>query len=70
MSTVVEIKAAIDRLSPEEKGDLESLVWPEWGDRMEGDAPLGVRQKLAEAAQGKFKAGNRRDLERLRRSLG
>ncbi len=68
MSTVVEIKAAIERLSPGERAELEALVWPDW-DRAEGDTPPHVREKLAEAASGRFQPGNRSNLKKVLSSL-
>jgi hypothetical protein len=64
MSTVAEIKEAIGRLSPSERAELEALVWPDW-DRAEGDAPPGVREKLAEAAKGRFQPGSRSTIKKI-----
>jgi hypothetical protein len=64
MSTVAEIQEAIKNLSPSERAELESLIWPDW-DRAEGDAPPGVREKLAEAAQGQFVRGDRSNIDRI-----
>lgn len=64
MSTVAEIKAAIERLSPREREELEALIWPDW-DRAEGDNPPGVREKLAEAAKGHFVPGSRSHLKKI-----
>jgi hypothetical protein len=58
MSTVAEIKAAIERLSPRERNELEALLWPDW-DRDAGDTPPGIREKLAEADKSHFKPGDR-----------
>jgi hypothetical protein len=45
VSTVAEIKAAIDRLSPQERCELEALLhpWPddEWDRQMAADAEAG-----------------------------
>lgn len=30
MSTVAEIKDAVDKLSPRERAELEALLWPNW----------------------------------------
>jgi len=30
MSTVAEIKDAVDKLSPSERAELEALLWPDW----------------------------------------
>lgn len=64
MSTVAEIKEAIERLSPGQRAELEALVWPDW-DRAEGDNPPGVREKLAEAAKGRFHPGDRANIKRI-----
>lgn len=69
MSTVVEIKKAIEKLSPAERSKLESLIWPDW-DRPDGDTPPGVREKLVEAAQGKFQPGDRSNISKILSSLG
>jgi hypothetical protein len=68
MSTVVEIKEAIERLSSSERAELEALVWPDW-DRAEGDKPPGVREKLAEAAKGRFQPGDRSNIKKILSSL-
>ncbi len=68
MSTVVEIKKAIERLSPSERAELEALIWPDW-DRAEGETPPGVREKLAEAAKGRFRPGGRSDIKKILSSL-
>lgn len=67
MSTIAEIKDAVDKLSPDQREELEALLWPDW-DRAEGDTPPGVREKLAEAARGRFTPGNRSNLDKLRAS--
>jgi hypothetical protein len=47
MSTVAEIKAAIDRLSPQERCELEALLHPrvddEWDHQMAADSEPGGR---------------------------
>ena len=68
MSTVAEIKDAVDKLSPRERAELEALLWPDW-DRAEGDSPPGVREKLAEAAKGRFLPGDRSNLKKILASL-
>ena len=68
MSTVVEIKEAIERLSPTERNELEALLWPEWN-RPEGDTPPNIREKLQEAAKGKFSAGTRANIQKILSSL-
>jgi hypothetical protein len=47
---------------------LEALIWPDW-DRAEGDTPPGVREKLAEAAKGRFQPGNRSNIQKILSSL-
>ena len=68
MSTVCEIKDAIERLSPSERAELETLIWPDW-ERAEGYSPPGVREKLAEAAKGRFQPGDRSNIKRILSSL-
>jgi hypothetical protein len=68
VSTVVEIREAIERLSPSERVELEALVWPDW-DRAEGENPPGVREKLAEAAEGCFQPGDRSNIQKILSSL-
>lgn len=68
MSTVAEIKDAIEKLSPCERSELESLLWPDW-DRALGDTPPEVREKLSEAAKGRFMPGDRSDIGKILSSL-
>jgi hypothetical protein len=68
MSTVCEIKDAIEKLTPGERAELEALIWPEW-DRAEGDTPPGIREKLAEAAKGRFQPGDRSNIQKILSSL-
>jgi hypothetical protein len=68
MTTVAEIKAAIEKLSALEREQLESQLWPDW-DRAEGDCPPGAREKLDQAARGRFQPGNRSGIKKLRSSL-
>ena len=68
MSTVVEIKAAIERLSPRERAQLEEMVWPDW-ERAQGESPPGLREKLAEAAKGRCYPGTRSNLKKVLSSL-
>jgi len=63
MSTVAEIKAAIDRLSLKDRAELEAMVWPD------EETPPRVREKLAEAAQGRFVPGDRANIDRILGSL-
>jgi hypothetical protein len=68
VSTIAEIKEAIERLSPGERAELEAMVWPDW-DRAEGDNPPCVREKLAEAAKGRFHRGDRSNMKKILSSL-
>jgi hypothetical protein len=68
MSTVAEIRDAITRLSSAERTELEASLWPDW-DRPEGDIPPGVREKLAQAASGRFSPGDRANLSKVLSSL-
>ncbi len=68
MSTVAEIKEAIQKLSPREREELEMLVWPNW-DRAEGDHPPGIREKLADASKGRFLPGDRSNIKKILSSL-
>ena len=68
MSTVAEIKNAVEKLPASERAELEALLWPEW-DRAEGDQPPGVREKLAEAANGRFLPGDRSNIQKILSSL-
>jgi hypothetical protein len=52
VSTVAEIKAAIDQLSPEERCELEALLHP-------GEDDDWDRQMKRDAGDGKFDAINR-----------
>ena len=72
VSTVIDIKRAIERLSPAERAELEALVWPEGpgAGTDETDTPPRVREKLAEAAAGRFLPGDRANIERILASLG
>jgi len=67
MSTVAEIKAAIDQLSPQERCELEALLhpWPDddWDRQMAADAePGGKLYLLMEASEQNAKAGKLVDL--------
>ncbi len=68
MSTVAEIKDAVEKLSAIERAELEALLWPDW-DRAEGEHPPGVREKLAAAATGRFLPGNRSHIQKILPSL-
>jgi len=62
MSTVAEIKAAIDQLSPQERCELEALLHPwaddDWDRQMAADAePGGKLYRLMEASRKNAKYG-------------
>ncbi|MBA2272044.1 MAG: hypothetical protein H0W20_15835 [Chthoniobacterales bacterium] len=66
MSTVEEIKTAIDRLSPRERCELNALLHPfdddEWDKQMRADAePGGKLHKLMLEADAEAKAGRLRE---------
>jgi hypothetical protein len=67
MSTVAEIKAAIDRLSLQERCELEALLHPfeddDWDRQMKRDAELGGKlYKLMEESEKNAEAGKLVDL--------
>jgi len=67
MSTVAEIKAAIDQLSLEERCELEALLHPfeddDWDRQMKRDAqPGGKLHRLMEASEKNSQAGKLIDL--------
>lgn len=61
MSTVAEIKAAIDQLSLEERCELESLLHPfeddSWDEQMKKDAAAGKFDALHRATDTEQAAG-------------
>lgn len=62
MSTVAEIKAAIDKLSPKDRCELEALLHPvpddDWDRQMRRDAkPGGKLHRLMKISQKNAKAG-------------
>lgn len=67
----MEIKTAIEQLSPMERAELEALVWPKFGasEADEAETPPRIREKLAEAARGRFLPGDRANIERILASL-
>jgi len=66
MSTVAEIKAAIEQLSLKERAELEAMLHPDWDQPLPQNAtPPGVHDKLAEAAQGRFQPGNRSNIPKI-----
>jgi hypothetical protein len=70
MSTIAEIKAAIERLPPQERTELEQWLHPDWDRPLPQDeTPPGIREKLAEAARGSFSPGNRSNISIIRSML-
>jgi hypothetical protein len=70
VSTVAEIISAIDQLSPRERAELEALLHPDWDIPLPlNETPPGVREKLAEAASGHFKAGDRSNISKILATL-
>ena len=61
MSTVAEIKAAIDHLSPQERCELETLLHPfeddDWDRQMKRDAGAGKFDALHREAEAEHAAG-------------
>jgi hypothetical protein len=61
MSTVAEIKAAIDQLSLQERCELEALLHPfeddEWDKQMKRDAAVGKFGALHDAAEAEHASG-------------
>lgn len=65
MSTVAEIKEAIDQLSPQERAELEALLHPrlddDWDREMRADAAAGKFAGLIEEADAERRAGTLRE---------
>ncbi len=65
MSTVAEIKEAIERLSPQERCELEALLHPrtddDWDREMQADAAAGKFDVLKDEAAAERRAGKLRD---------
>ena len=61
MSTVAEIKAAIDQLSLEERCELEALLHPfeddDWDRQMQRDAAVGKFDELHRKAEAEHAVG-------------
>jgi hypothetical protein len=67
MSTVAEIKSAIDKLSPQERCELEALLHPwaddEWDRQMQVDAePGGKLHEMMLASRENARAGKLKDI--------
>ena len=65
MSTVAEIKAAIDQLSPRERCELEALLHPrlddDWDRQMAADASRAASYELKEDSIRNTKSGKLMD---------
>ncbi len=66
MSTVAEIKDAIEKLSPQERCELEAFLHPheddDWDRQMAADAePGGKLHNLMQQAEAEARAGKLRD---------
>ncbi len=65
MSTVEEIKLAIEKLSPSERAELEALLDredDEWDRQMIADAKAGKLDKLIAKVDADIDAGNLREM--------
>jgi hypothetical protein len=70
VSTIGEIKAAIEQLPPQERTELENWLHPDWDRPLPQDeTPPRIREKLAEAARGSFLPGDRSNISRIRSTL-
>jgi hypothetical protein len=71
MSTVVEIKEAIDQLSPQERRELEEMLHPlvddEWDLEMKEDAAAGKFDKLVNESESERHAGKLREFPKPRK---
>lgn len=71
MSTVAEIKEAIERLSPQERCELEALLHPraddDWDREMQVDAAAGKFDVLKDEAAAERRAGKLRDFPKPRK---
>ncbi|HLX96712.1 MAG TPA: hypothetical protein VKU37_13285 [Verrucomicrobiae bacterium] len=71
MSTVAEIKEAIERLSPRERCELEALLHPrtddDWDREMQADAAAGKFDRLKDEAAAERRAGKLRDFPKPRK---
>ena len=69
MSTVAEIKAAIDQLTLQERCELEALLHPfeddDWDRQMKRDAAAGKFDALNREAETEAKAGRLIDLDTI-----
>jgi hypothetical protein len=70
MSTVAEIKAAIATLTSEEREEIARCLQPDWDVPLpQNETPPSVREKLAEAAQGRFQPDDRSNISKILSTL-
>jgi hypothetical protein len=71
MSTVAEIKDAIPSLTLEERAEVARCLseWQDDANQPQSETPPRVREKLAEAASGKFSQGDRTNISKILSSL-
>ena len=55
----MEIRRAIDELSPHDRSELTALLWPD------EETPPHLHEKLAQAEAGRFLPGDRADVNRI-----
>jgi hypothetical protein len=69
MTTLLEIKAAIEKLSPSDYAELMAMLHPpvddDWDRQIEADVAAGRLDRLVEEARGDIAAGRCRPLEEL-----
>jgi hypothetical protein len=69
MTTLLEIKAAIEKLSPRDYAELMAMLHPpvddDWDRQMMADAAAGRLDRLVEEGRADIAAGRSRPLEEL-----
>ena len=69
MTTLLEIKAAIEKLSPRDYAELMAMLHPpvddDWDRQMMADVAAGRLHRLVEEARADIAAGRSRPLEEL-----
>jgi hypothetical protein len=69
MTTLLEIKAAIEKLSPRDYAELMAMLHPpvddDWDREMMADAAAGRLDRLVEIARADIAAGRSRPLDEL-----
>jgi hypothetical protein len=71
LNTVAEIKAAIPKLTLAERAEIARCLseWQDDKNQPHSETPPRVREKLAEAAQGRFQPGDRSNISKILSSL-